>query len=86
MKTPSTLVAALLAAASIASVGAFATETDKTPTAEAPAAKAKPPSQTQEKTGVAPAAKESKGATDEKAAAEKKKVSKARHFHPRDGK
>ena len=88
MKTPNALIAALFAAASIASVasvGALAADADKAPAGEAPAAKAMPHSHMQEKTGMTPAAKESKEAADEKAAQEKK-VSKARHLHPRDGK
>lgn len=82
MKTPNTLIAALFAVASIASVGAFATDADKAAVTEASAAKGKPQSQTQDKTG---AAKEGKEAASEKPA-EQKKMSKARHYHPRDGK
>jgi hypothetical protein len=83
MKTPNALIADLFAAASIASVasvGAFAA--DAAPTAEAPATKGKPQYQMQEKTG---AAKEGKEAASEKSA-EQKKMSKARHYHPCDGK
>ena len=85
MKTLNALIAALVTAASILSAGAFAADADKAPAGEAPAAKAMPHSHMQEKTGMAPAAKEGKEAADEKAAQEKK-VSKARHLHPRDGK
>lgn len=87
MKTRTALVAALFAAASVVSVGAFAADTDKAPAAEAPA-KMKPHSHMQEKTGVAPPAadaKEAAPAADGKAPADKK-ADKKRHLHPRDGK
>lgn len=87
MKTRSALVAALFAAASIVSAGAFAADPAAAPTTEAPAPKVKPHSHMQEKTGIAPPATDAKAApaADEKASADKK-VDKKRHFHPRDGK
>lgn len=88
MKTLNALATAavLFAAASVASAGAVAADAEKTSPAEAPAAKAKPHSHMQEKTGITPAAKKSKEAADEKSATEGKKIPRARHYHPRDGK
>jgi len=88
MKAATILVTALFAATAIVSSGASAADADKAPAGEVPAAKVKPHSHMQEKTGVAPAAKENKEAAsaDEKSVAAAKKASKKRHLHPRDGK
>lgn len=88
MKAVTTRIIALFAATAIVSNGAFAADADKVPAGEAATAKVKPHSHMQEKTGVAPVAKDDKEAApiDEKAAAAAKKASKKRHLHPRDGK
>lgn len=102
MKLKSILPAILFAAVSFLPVGAYAADTDKavaadkTPAAEAPAAKpkakkVKPHSHMEEKMGKMPQASgaapaDGKAPADEIASKPKAGKDKSKHFHPRDGK
>lgn len=82
MKIRTPLLAALFA---IVSMGAFAADAEKAPTA-----KVKPHSHMQEKTGIAPSDKQTtpteETATATAATTTKADKDKSKHFHPRDGK
>ena len=80
MKIRTPLLAALFA---IVSMGTFAADAEKAPTA-----KVKPHSHMQEKTGIAPSDKQTTPTEETATAATTTKADKdkSKHFHPRDGK